>query len=74
MVKAIVEGRLGDEVKGLDPLNIEKIREKLLDGKVYFERKGSVICAASAIETACWDILGKESQVPVYQLLGGGPC
>lgn len=71
MVKAIIEGRLGEEVKGLDPLNIEKIREKLLDGKVYFERKGSVICAASAIETACWDILGKESKVPVYQLLGG---
>ena len=30
-----------------------------------------MICAASAIETACWDILGKEKNVPLYQLLGG---
>jgi L-alanine-DL-glutamate epimerase-like enolase superfamily enzyme len=71
MVKAIIEGVLRNEVKGLDPLNIEGIRNKLLDGKVYFERKGSVICAASAIETACWDILGKEQNLPLYQLLGG---
>ncbi len=71
MVKAIVEGVMGEEVKGLDPRNIEGIRKKLLDGKVYFERKGSVICAASGIETACWDILGKDLKVPVYQLLGG---
>jgi L-alanine-DL-glutamate epimerase-like enolase superfamily enzyme len=71
MVKAIIDGVLSNEAKGLDPLNIEGIRKKLLDGKVYFERKGSVICAVSAIETACWDILGKEQGVPVYQLLGG---
>ena len=74
MVKAIIEGVLCNEAKGLDPLNIEGIRKKLLDGKVYFERKGSVICAVSAIETACWDILGKEQKVPVYQLLGGLVC
>ena len=74
MVKAIIEGVVGNEAKGLDPLDIESIRKKLLDGKVYFERKGSVICAVSAIETACWDILGKEQGVPVYQLLGGLTC
>tara|TARA_Y100001960_G_scaffold328831_1_gene418589 strand:+ start:985 stop:2091 length:1107 start_codon:yes stop_codon:yes gene_type:complete len=71
MVKAIIEGVLKNEVTGLNPLDIDQIRKKLLDGKVYFERKGSVICAASAIETACWDIKGKENKAPLYKLLGG---
>ena len=37
----------------------------------YMEQKGSVVCAASAIEMACWDIKGKALNVPVFQLLGG---
>jgi len=56
---------------GLDPMNIEVIRKQLIDNQVYFERKGSTICAASAIEMACWDIKGKALGVPVFQLLGG---
>ena len=43
----------------------------MLDSGVYFERQGSAICAASAIEMACWDIKGKALDQPVYQLLGG---
>ena len=71
LVKAILEGQMSDLAIGLDPLNIEGMRKALIDGQVYFERKGSAICAASAIEMACWDIKGKALNVPVYQLLGG---
>lgn len=71
IVKAILEGQLIDLALGMDPLNIETLRIKLMDSQVYFEREGSAICAASAIETACWDIKGKAMGVPVYQLLGG---
>ncbi len=56
---------------GEDPFAIENIRHKLLNDPVYFERKGSVVCAISAIEMALWDIKGKALQQPVYQLLGG---
>jgi len=71
MVKAILEGQMCDLAIGLDPFNIEVVRKTLIDSQVYFERKGSAICAASAIEMACWDIKGKALNVPVYQLLGG---
>ena len=71
LVKNIIEGGMGDMVLGLNPMSIELIRKKLIDSKVYFERKGSSICAASGIEMACWDIMGKALKVPVCQLLGG---
>jgi len=71
LVKAILEGQMCDLAIGLDPFNIEIVRNTLIDSQVYFERKGSAICAASAIEMACWDIKGKALNIPVYQLLGG---
>jgi len=70
-VKGILEERLNSLLIGANPLDIEFLRRKLIDSQVYFERKGSAICAASALEMACWDIKGKALQVPVYQLLGG---
>lgn len=71
LVQAIVEAQMGDAARGLDPFDIEKIREKLMAGQVYYENKGSAICAASGIEMACWDIMGKALRVPCYKLLGG---
>ena len=68
LVKAILEGQMCDLAIGLDPFNIEMVRKTLIDSQVYFERKGSAICAASAIEMACWDIKGKALNVPVDQL------
>ena len=50
---------------GQDPLHIDRIyqqMDKLLKGHPY---------AKSAIDMACWDILGKASGLPVYTLLGG---
>lgn len=70
-VKGIIENKMRDLALGLDPRNIETIREKLLDNQVYFERGGSAVCAASAIEMACWDIKAKALSVPLYELLGG---
>jgi D-galactarolactone cycloisomerase len=71
LIQEILSGSISQQALGLDPMNIEIIRSKLIDGGVYMEQKGSVICAASAIEMACWDIKGKVLNVPVFQLLGG---
>ena len=71
LIQQILSGSISQQALGLDPMNIEIIRSKLIDGGVYMEQKGSVISAASAIEMACWDIKGKVLNVPVFQLLGG---
>src|SRR3989338_6984144 len=71
LIHGILTNYLVGQAIGLDPFNIEILREKLMDSHVYFERKGSALCAFSAIEMACWDIKGKALKVPVYQLLGG---
>lgn len=71
LIHKILQGFMIEQALGLDPMNIEMVRSKLIDSQVYMEQKGSVICAASAIEMACWDIKGKALNVPVFQLLGG---
>lgn len=57
---------------GDDPLNIEKIWDKL-QRQTYWGIAGGVIpyAAISAIDIALWDIKGKYYRAPVYELLGG---
>lgn len=74
LIEGILRADLAGRAVGFDPMDIEGLRKALMDNHVYFERKGSAICAFSAIETACWDIRGKALGVPVYQLLGGKGC
>lgn len=55
---------------GEDPTRIEHLYQKLY--RQSFWRLGVIgMSAISAIEQACWDILGKSLGVPVYKLLGG---
>lgn len=57
---------------GEDPMNIEKIWDKL-QRTTYWGIAGGVVpnAAISAIDIALWDIKGKYYRTPVYQLLGG---
>jgi galactonate dehydratase len=55
-----------------DPLNIESIWERLRTTGVFAGAQAGQYCAAmSAIEIALWDLAGKATGLPVYQLLGG---
>lgn len=56
---------------GLNPLEIEKIWDLMYTGSIGFGRKGAPLMAISAIDIALWDIFGKKTGLPVYQLLGG---
>ncbi|MEM7207269.1 MAG: cis-3-hydroxy-L-proline dehydratase [Pseudomonadota bacterium] len=59
-IKVIAKGLLGQ-----DPREIDRIyahMDWLLKGHPY---------AKSAVDMACWDILGKATGLPVYALLGG---
>ena len=56
---------------GQDPLQVEQLWDRLFLGSFYFGRRGAVLQAISAIDIACWDILGKAAGMPVATLLGG---
>ena len=55
---------------GQDPRRIEDINQVLYRSQ-YFEGGTIITAAASAIDIALWDILGKHLDTPVWQLLGG---
>ncbi len=68
VVGAIVD--LAPMAVGEDPTRIEHLYQKLY--RQSFWRMGVIgMSAISGIEQACWDILGKWLNVPVYKLLGG---
>ena len=56
---------------GRDPLEIERISRQLQRGYLGFTGTGVEMRAASAIDLALWDIFGKSTGLPVWQLLGG---
>src|SRR3979411_2554166 len=56
---------------GEDPHNIESIWRRVYSAGYTQHTDLSLTEAASALEMACWDIIGKEANQPVYNLLGG---
>lgn len=71
---ALVRGSLGvlePFYLGENPLEPERVSEKLRANTFWMGRGGSITHAISAIDIAMWDILGKTTQQPVGRLLGG---
>lgn len=64
-VSRTIEHILGPTLLGEDPRNIKRIHQLMNDQIVG---NGA---AKAAIDIACYDILGKYSQLPIYSLLGG---
>ena len=55
---------------GLDPFQIEILLQRLVRD-VYGDGAQIHMSAVSALEIACWDIIGKATGQPVYNLMGG---
>src|SRR5262249_33041904 len=79
VVKAIVEAppshAIASGLKALlvgeNPLEIDRLWEKMYRGSIYYGRRGPAIHAMSGIEIALWDIKGKVLGQPICRLLGG---
>ena len=56
---------------GDNPLETQRLWDKMYDGTMYFGRRGVTITAMAGIDMALWDLKGKHFGVPVHQLLGG---
>lgn len=63
---------LANLIIGMDPLENEKIWDKMYRTTFWGQNGGGVFTAGmSAIDIALWDIKGKFFNVPIYTLLGG---
>lgn len=71
VLRAIVQEHLAPRVVGADPFDTAALYRRMVEGDVLWDQKGALVCGASAIEIACWDVKGKALGVPVCQLLGG---
>ncbi len=57
---------------GADPFKIERIWRTLYTGDHQFQHPELISTGViSAFEIACWDIIGKALNQPIYNLLGG---
>jgi L-alanine-DL-glutamate epimerase-like enolase superfamily enzyme len=71
VIDAIIRSTLGLEVLliGEDPTEVQRLWQKMYNSTGVFGRRGVVIGAIGAIETALWDIAGKASGKPVHKLI-----
>jgi L-alanine-DL-glutamate epimerase-like enolase superfamily enzyme len=61
---------LEEMLLGENPLEPERLWQKLYSGSKMTGRRGAVICAMGALDMALWDLRGKALGKPIYQLLG----
>jgi len=79
VIKALIESpgthtmdqSMKDILIGRDPLNIQECWDALYIGTAMTGRRGAGVNAIGAIDMALWDIKGKYTGKPVYELLGG---
>lgn len=71
VIEAIIKCGQGLEgiLKGEDPLQVERLWQKMYASTGLFGRRGVTIAAIGAVETALWDIAGKALGKPVCELV-----
>jgi L-alanine-DL-glutamate epimerase-like enolase superfamily enzyme len=76
VIDAIIKtsGGLEDILIGEDPLQVERLWQKMYSSTGLFGRRGVTIAAIGAVETALWDIAGKALGKPVSELIWHSCC
>ena len=71
VVARMIEDLCERQVIGADPFRIERLW-RLVYSSGYTQRPDtSLLGILSGVEMACWDIVGKALDRPIYELLGG---
>lgn len=79
VVKAIIDAPFSHNVAcglrevliGENPLETERLWQKMFRRSMYYGRSSVTITAMAAIDMALWDIKGKAFGEPIHRLLGG---
>jgi len=71
IVETVIERKFAEKLVGEDPLDVERLWEEMVRGDTYWDQKGQGVSAASGVDMALWDIVGKHYGAPVHRLLGG---
>jgi len=79
VIKAIIDAPFSHNIAcglreilvGENPLETERLWQKMYRRTMYFGRSSVTICAMSAIDMALWDLKGKCFNQPIHRLLGG---
>jgi galactonate dehydratase len=69
--EAALSTSLAPVLLGQDPREIERLWQEMFLAVSYHGWAGAELRAISAVDIALWDLLGKMTGQPVYQLLGG---
>jgi L-alanine-DL-glutamate epimerase and related enzymes of enolase superfamily len=69
--KAVIHRSLAPLLLGRDPLSIDRLWADMFQAISYSGWAGAEMRAISAIDIALWDLAGKATSAPIYQLLGG---
>lgn len=69
--RLLIESSLKPYLIGEDPLDNERIWEKMYWASLQYGRRGAAITALSALDITVWDLKGKILNQPVHRLLGG---
>lgn len=67
----MIEDVFQRRVLGTNPFHIERLWRHVYSSGYTQRPDVSMMGVLSALEMACWDIIGKETNKPVYELLGG---
>ncbi|EAQ66445.1 probable mandelate racemase [Marinomonas sp. MED121] len=65
MIKSLTQFLIGN-----NPVYVEKIWQQMWQDCNPVGQKGIAISAISAIDTALWDLIGKQANMPLYQVFG----
>ena len=79
VVKAIIDAPFSHNIAcglrqiliGENPLEAERLWQKMNRKTMYFGRTSVTVSAMAAVDMALWDLKGQAENKPVYELLGG---
>jgi L-alanine-DL-glutamate epimerase-like enolase superfamily enzyme len=79
VVKAIIDAPFSHNIAcglreillGENPLETERLWQKMVRQTMYFGRTSVAVTAMAAIDMALWDLKGKHFGQPIHRLLGG---